>query len=703
MWGRSYGWVGSMRVRGVSTIGLLVGLFVVMAVSLSGALVVPMHSAWMQLRHADRTVRLAEADRAVFEATVALRGSRTAVQTLMLSEAMPMERLAAIWSGAQAKVDRALDRAVPLLTPPEMGQVDLVQRGLEQARARYSDDLLAMARLPLDDRRLEMTNAWFDAVGRLVMQLTAMSRTITAEARMADPVLGELVVVRQLAWAARVAGGDEAAPVRGFVAARRALDGATLRIVSETRGRLGSSLGAIEELLARPGAAGELREAVAAAQRAVAANLLARDAAIAGLGTPDQIDVVGWGRLVTSAFPAVQAIADGAIAEIAARGAALREAALWQLGGAAVVLLLGLGLAGVGLLTLLVRVARPVRGLTASMAGLAAGDFVTPVPALARADEFGQMAETLEALRMTALSAEQMTAEREAAQAAEVARAAMLQDAVRGFEAQAGRLVQTVSEAASALEGTSQTMSEQAGETDRQTAMVSRAAAEASDGVQSVAAAAEELSASIGEIGRQVAQSASVTGRAVEDARRTDETVRALSDAARAIGEVVDLINNIASQTNLLALNATIEAARAGESGKGFAVVASEVKNLANQTTQATQGIASQISQIQAATAEAVLAIRGIVGTIEEVSGIATSIASAVEQQGAATAEIARNVQRTAANTNAVTGSIAAVSESVQGTGAAAEAVRSAAGSMSREAVALSEEVSQFVAKVRAA
>ena len=60
----------------------------------------------------------------------------------------------------------------------------------------------------------------------------------------------------------------------------------------------------------------------------------------------------------------------------------------------------------------------------------------------------------------------------------------------------------------------------------------------------------------------------------------TNQKVEGLAESAQKIGEVVNLINDIADQTNLLALNATIEASRAGEAGKGFAVVASEVKSL---------------------------------------------------------------------------------------------------------------------------
>ena len=103
-----------------------------------------------------------------------------------------------------------------------------------------------------------------------------------------------------------------------------------------------------------------------------------------------------------------------------------------------------------------------------------------------------------------------------------------------------------------------------------------------------MASAADELSVSIKDIGQRVTQATQVASQAASDSEQTNTTVAGLAATANKIGEVIGLINEIASQTNLLALNATIEAARAGEAGKGFAVVASEVKALAGQTAKAT-------------------------------------------------------------------------------------------------------------------
>ncbi len=348
-------------------------------------------------------------------------------------------------------------------------------------------------------------------------------------------------------------------------------------------------------------------------------------------------------------------------------------------------------------------IVRPVRSLTAAMAELAAGNRDAEIPGLDRGDEIGSMAAAVQTFKQDVVRADLLATLQEAERVAKEARAVRLDRLVGTFESNVGSLVQLVASASTELTATARSMADTAEQTDLQAVAVSSAAEEASAGVQTVAVAAEHLGKSVSEIAQQVAQSASMSGHAVEAARQTDAIVRLLADGAQKIGQVVDLIAGIAGQTNLLALNATIEAARAGEAGKGFAVVASEVKSLAQQTALATKEIATQIGQIQDATGQAVEAIRNITSTIEDVSGIANSIAAAVEQQGAATSEITYNVQRTAANTQQVTSNIEGVSQAASLTGTAAAQVLSAAGELSRQAEQLSVEVQDFVTGVRAA
>jgi len=370
-----------------------------------------------------------------------------------------------------------------------------------------------------------------------------------------------------------------------------------------------------------------------------------------------------------------------------------------QLSGAAAGLALGLALA-----VIIARgITGPLTGMTEAMSRLAADDLTVGVPGLERGDEIGAMARAVDVFKHNGLAARTAAAAREAERKEKEAHALRLAQLVRDFEGSVAGLVQGLATAATELEATAQSMSGSADQADHQAATVASAAQQMSVNLQTVSASAEELGASINEISRQVAQSAEITARAVQDAERTDTIVRALAEGSQRIGEVVSLINDIAGQTNLLALNATIEAARAGDAGKGFAVVASEVKNLAGQTAKATEEISLQIGQIQAATGEAVGAIRGIVATIAEVSRIAGSIAAAVEQQGAATAEIARSVQQAAAGTQDVTQNISGVSQAANDTGSAATQVLGAAGNLARQADALRGEVSGFIAGVRAA
>jgi methyl-accepting chemotaxis protein len=200
-----------------------------------------------------------------------------------------------------------------------------------------------------------------------------------------------------------------------------------------------------------------------------------------------------------------------------------------------------------------------------------------------------------------------------------------------------------------------------------------------------------------------MANSSKITREAVDNVERTNNTVKGLAEAAEKIGQVVGLINEIASQTNLLALNATIEAARAGEAGKGFAVVASEVKSLATQTAKATEEIGGQIAAIQAATDQSVEAMGSIGEVMQRINAVTTAVASAVEEQGAATQEISRNVQQASVGTTEVSSNITGVTQAAAETGKAAGQVLTAAGELGQQSVTLQREVDHFIATIRAA
>ncbi len=348
-------------------------------------------------------------------------------------------------------------------------------------------------------------------------------------------------------------------------------------------------------------------------------------------------------------------------------------------------------------------IARPLKQMTEAMGRLANGDLDTPIPPAEGKDEIAAMAEALAVFKTNG----HKRLELEAAQRAAEARRAQRQDAVdrltANFDAQAAQLVATVADTASGLSDTATGLSAAADQTSRQATAVAAASTQASANVETVAAAAEELAASIGEIGRQVAHSTEISQRAAQEAARTDADVQELANTAARIGEVVKLINDIASQTNLLALNATIEAARAGEAGKGFAVVANEVKSLANQTARATDEIGSQIAAVQAQTKTVVDAIRSIGAVIDEVSGIAQGIAAAVEQQTAATREIARNVEQAAAGTAEVSSTISGVQQAAGDTGIAAGSVLNAARLLAGQAGDLRRAVDKFLSDVKAA
>ncbi|RKN64325.1 methyl-accepting chemotaxis protein [Paenibacillus ginsengarvi] len=186
---------------------------------------------------------------------------------------------------------------------------------------------------------------------------------------------------------------------------------------------------------------------------------------------------------------------------------------------------------------------------------------------------------------------------------------------------------------------------------------------ELSSAVNSVAQGAEEAAELSSETVRTANQGGQVIEESIAGMQEVSAKMSKLEEDSQKIGDIIEVIDDIADQTNLLALNAAIEAARAGDQGRGFAVVADEVRKLAERSSEATKQISAIIKVMQENTKMSVVAVQNsvkessrtgeafqkIVAMVDASSNKVNEIAAASEQQAAQTSEVMTAVQSIAA------------------------------------------------------
>jgi len=266
-------------------------------------------------------------------------------------------------------------------------------------------------------------------------------------------------------------------------------------------------------------------------------------------------------------------------------------------------------------------------------------------------------------------------------------------------------LVVTLNDSAIRVDGAARQTDMTAQQLADATAEQSKQIEEASQAILQMAASIEEISGNAERSSDVARHSVDVAHKGGDAVRRTIEgmntiretiqdtakRIKRLGESSQEIGNIIELINDIADQTNILALNASIQASMAGEAGRGFAVVADEVQRLAERSANATKQIEVLVRTIQADTNEAVVSMErsttDVVGgallaenagaALEEIEQVSNQIASLVQNisssargQSTAAAAVTRSVDmlqeinsRTEANTQATTGSIRELAE----------------------------------------
>jgi methyl-accepting chemotaxis protein len=665
--------------------------------------------SWGRLQVTGRIAGIAETSANLFKAMHNLRTDRSTTNRLLNSDQPVDSDIDKYLRGLRDTEMPAMGNALSQLASIEFEQQKALVPELDRLfklLGGLQKEFWTEVAKPKASRRPTLAKEYMDTTQALLETLDKLSAALAANVNHQDATIDQLLAIKQIAWLLRNTAGEASLLISNGLAAGRVTPESRLTYV-KFLGGTDIAWNALELTASGMRLPPALSAAIAANKTAYfePQYLALRERLLTALiaGEKAELTANQWSPVTVGRLGAAVNVAEAALEAAREHAVALHSQAQNSLILQLTLLAAALALTFGAMMAVTRRVIKPLHNMRDAMLKVASGDLTVDTGYGERQDEIGALAGALETFKQQAADKVRIEQQERERNAGATARQQAIESYVGEFESTVRHTLDQLSDASGQMRNTSAGLSTVSRQTNARVQVAQKASGDASMSVESVASASEELSASINDISQQAAHAAGIASRAVSQARETDSTVQGLAKSASRIGEVVGLINTIASQTNLLALNATIEAARAGEAGRGFAVVASEVKSLASQTAKATDDISEQIADIQKVAGEAIDAIKGIGSIISEVNEVATAIAAAVQQQGAATQEITRSTQFASQGTKNVSDNITGVKADADAAAVAADDVKRASESLETQSQQLGHQVTQFLGKIRAA
>ena len=388
-------------------------------------------------QNAENIVRVVETSRDLFMAKQNLRLERVTANTALLMPGRASEQTRAMIAARRAQAEAALNAAIARVSnsashPQDLLQLLAYRNNFDRQRALVD----AALHLPKARRSADLRGDWRATEGELVGAIDQLSNALSSEIGGGDASIAGMMKIKQLAWAARDAAGEDRMQIGEALANGGGLNRDDVMRLGIQTGRADALWDIIRDEVAVSTAPPRLATAVAAADKAYFAELrVLRHALVADLvgGGTVRMSGTDWIKLSDPGLESLTSVANTALDLADEHARRKAQTALGDLGGSILQILVALGFSIVAALLIISRVVRPVTRITDAMYRVARGDLTVTIPYEHRRDEIGGLARALGMFRADAREKQRVDGElcssrldTEAAQAASLTKSQFL-------------------------------------------------------------------------------------------------------------------------------------------------------------------------------------------------------------------------------------------------------------------------------------